>query len=230
MLATDPLQSAKLRLNGRAQKKLGRLAGNCGVDVIDELGCVSGSLLHADALRKTYGRSLRYNLQTTAYMKPQETWGRMAAKIHCGDLLQLPPVPAEASLMAPTTGQSYEHLQGRKLLADIEHVVDFVQMQRFTDPLLVDVLEAMRTPGGQYDLRRSLASHPADGAQTQRPAAPRRQRVVRVRVRVALRLLRHARACQARRACRWQAALLHPSCGSSVRVRPRKESLRRDAR
>ena len=125
------------------------MAGNCGVDVIDELGCVSGSLLHADALRKTYGRSHRYNLQATAYMKPQETWGRMAAKILCGDFLQLPPVPASASLMAPTKGQSYEHLQGRKLLADIEHVLDFVQMQRFTDPLLVEVLGAMRTPGGK---------------------------------------------------------------------------------
>ena len=32
---------------------------------------------------------------------------------------------------------------------DIEHVIDFVQMQRFTDPLLVEVLEAMRTPGGK---------------------------------------------------------------------------------
>ncbi len=111
MLATDSLQTATLRLNDRAQKKLGRLAGNCGVDVIDELGCVSGSRLHADTLRKTYGRSLRYNLQSTAYMKPQETWGRMAAKILCGDFLQLPPVPAEASLMAPTKGQSYEYLQ-----------------------------------------------------------------------------------------------------------------------
>ena len=32
---------------------------------------------------------------------------------------------------------------------DIEHVVDFVQMQRFNDPLLLEVLEAMRTPGGK---------------------------------------------------------------------------------
>ena len=46
-------------------------------------------------------------------------------------------------------GQSYEHLQGRKLLADMEHVVDFVQMQRFTDLLLLEVLNAMRTPGGK---------------------------------------------------------------------------------
>ena len=32
---------------------------------------------------------------------------------------------------------------------DIEHVVDFVQMQRFNDPLPVEVLEAMRTHGGK---------------------------------------------------------------------------------
>ena len=32
---------------------------------------------------------------------------------------------------------------------DMEYVVDFVQMQRFDDPLLVEVLEAMRTPGGK---------------------------------------------------------------------------------
>jgi hypothetical protein len=136
MLAHDSMRTATLRLNPQAQKKLERLAGNCGVDVIDELGCVSGALLHADALRKTYGRSFRYNLESTAYMKPQETWGRMPAKILCGDFLQLPPVPASSSLIAPAKGQSYEHQQGRKLLADIEHVVDFVQMQRFTDPLL----------------------------------------------------------------------------------------------
>ena len=32
---------------------------------------------------------------------------------------------------------------------DMEHVVDFVQMQRFNDPLLVEVVEAMRTHGGK---------------------------------------------------------------------------------
>ena len=71
---TDSLQTARLRLNAQTQKKMMRLTGTLGVDVIDELGCVSGTLLHADALRKTYGRSLRYDLEPTAYMKPQETW------------------------------------------------------------------------------------------------------------------------------------------------------------
>ena len=149
LLMTDSLQTAKLRLNARTQRKMDHLVGNLGVDVIDELGCVSGSLLHADALRKTYGRALRHTLQTTSYMKPQETWGRMAEKLLCGDFYQLPPVPPSASLMAPTTKQTYEHQQGRKILADMEHVIDFVQMQRFNDPLQIEVLEAMRTPGGK---------------------------------------------------------------------------------
>ena len=149
LLMTDSLQTTRLRLNAQSQKKMIRLTGSLGVDVIDELGAVSGSLLHADALRKTYGRSLRHDLQTTAYMKPQETWGRMAVKLLCGDFYQLPPVPASASLLAPTKDQTYEHQQGRKLLADMDYVVDFVQMQRFNDPLQVEVLEAMRTPGGK---------------------------------------------------------------------------------
>ena len=35
------------------------------------------------------------------------------------------------------------------MLADMEYVVDFVQMQRFDDQLQVQVLEAMRTEGGK---------------------------------------------------------------------------------
>ena len=31
----------------------------------------------------------------------------------------------------------------------MEHVDDFVQTQRFDDPLLVEILHAMRTPGGK---------------------------------------------------------------------------------
>ena len=118
-----------------------RLASNLGVDVIDELGAVPGDLLHADALRKTCGRSLRFNLHSTAYMKPAETWGRMPCKILSGDFYRLPPVPASASLLAPPTTQSHEHQHGPKLIMDMEYVVDFVQMQRFDDPL-------GRGPGG----------------------------------------------------------------------------------
>ena len=52
---SDSLQTARLRLNPQTQKKMDRIAGSLGVDVIDELGAVPGDLLHADALRKTYG-------------------------------------------------------------------------------------------------------------------------------------------------------------------------------
>ena len=150
LLAHDSMQTARLRLNAASQKKLDRLAGTLGVDVIDELGTVPAPLLHADALRKTYGRCLRYKLEPTLYMRPQESWGRVFAKILCGDFFQLPPVPATSSLMAtPVPKESYEHQQGRKLLMDVEYVVDFVNMQRFTDPLQIHVLEAMRTPGGK---------------------------------------------------------------------------------
>ena len=82
------------------QKKMDRLAGNLGVEVTDELGCVPGDLLHADALRKTYARCFRHDLDSTRYMKPAETWGRMPARILSGDFYQLPPVPASASLLA----------------------------------------------------------------------------------------------------------------------------------
>ena len=82
-------------------------------------------------------------------MRPQETWGRLAVFIGCGDFLQLPPVPETASLLCRRPQSSYEHRQGQALLAGLEHVVDFVAMQRFDDPLLLEILHAMRTPGGK---------------------------------------------------------------------------------
>jgi hypothetical protein len=126
-----------------------RLKGTLGIEATDELGCVKGALRHADSLRTTYGRSLRHNLPTTDYTQPQETSGRLPAKIQSGDFLQLPPAPASSSMLASTTRQSYEHQQQCKLLADIEYVIDFVMMLRVVDPLQAQVLHAMRTPGAQ---------------------------------------------------------------------------------
>ena len=110
---TDSLQTARLELGPRTQKKMDRITGSFGVDVTDEVGALAGDLLHADALRRTYGRALRHDLDPVAYMKPQETWVRMPIKVLCGDLFQLPPVPASASLLAPAESQSYEHQQGK---------------------------------------------------------------------------------------------------------------------
>ena len=90
-----------------------RITRSLGVDVIDEVGALAGDLLHADALRRTYGRALCHDIDPIAYMKPQEAWGRMPIKILCGDFFQLPPVPASASLLAPQDNQSYEQQQGK---------------------------------------------------------------------------------------------------------------------
>ena len=93
----------------------------------------------------------------------------MPCKILSGDFYQLPPVPATASLLSAPTKQSYEHQQGRKLLMDMEYVCDFVKMQRFDDPLLVELLEAMRTPGGKNILEEAWQ---ALKATVTGPAAP----------------------------------------------------------
>ena len=73
----------------------------------------------------------------------------MPAKILSGDFYQLPPVPAASSLLATGANPTHEHQQGRKLLADVECVLDFVEMKRFDDNLLVEVLESMRTRDGR---------------------------------------------------------------------------------
>ena len=65
--------------------------------------------------------------------------GPHAVKLLYGGILQLPPVPASASLLALSAKQSYEHRQGQKLFLDMEYILDFAQMQRFDNPLLVDV-------------------------------------------------------------------------------------------
>ena len=49
LLMSDSLETARLCLTPQTQKKLDRLTGTLGVDVIDELRAVPGPLLHADA-------------------------------------------------------------------------------------------------------------------------------------------------------------------------------------
>ena len=148
LLATSSLVTARLALNDASRKKIDRLKGELGVEVTDELGAVQAELLHADCLRTTYGRAQRHNLDSTQYMRPQEKWGRMPARILCGDFLQLPPVPATASMLAPPGRHSYEHHQGVALLASVPYVIDFVEMKRFEDDKQLQLLQNMRVPGG----------------------------------------------------------------------------------
>ena len=115
--------------------------------VTDGLGAGQGELLHADCLRTTYGRAQRHNLDSTQYMRPPAKWGRMPARIICGDCLQLPSVPATASMLAPPGRHSYEHHQGVALLAFVPYVIDFVEMKRFEDDKQLQLVQHMRIPG-----------------------------------------------------------------------------------
>ena len=72
----------------------------------------------------------------------------MPARSLCGDFLQLPPVPATASMLAPPGRHSYEHHQGVALLASVPYVIDFVEMKRFEDDRQRQLLQNMRVPGG----------------------------------------------------------------------------------
>ena len=65
------------------------------------------------------------------------------------DHLQLPPVPASSSMLATLEGTSDEHKVGAKIFRNAELVFRFNVAMRFTDEMLVSILDVMRTPGGK---------------------------------------------------------------------------------
>ena len=149
LLAFDSLKTPNLHLNAAARAKMDRLVVPLAGLAIDEIGQVSGELLHANALRFTYARASTYHVNTTWYRQLAQMFGAMSSLILCGDFLQLQPVPPDGSLISGLKGKSPEHKDGVAIFASIEHVIDFQQTQRFTDPLLKAFLAGMRTPGGQ---------------------------------------------------------------------------------
>jgi hypothetical protein len=116
---------------------------------IDEYSQLQGQLNHASALRTTYARQDKYGLDRNAYYLPQERFGRMAFLEYCGDHLQLPPVPATSSMLAPLDGTSNEHKVGARIFRNAEFVFQFEKAMRFTDKTQVAILECMRTRGGK---------------------------------------------------------------------------------
>ena len=65
-----------------------------------------------------------------------------------GDELQLPPVPMQASLLAPLEGCSDEHKAGVAIFSGFKHVYRLTTAMRFDDPVLIAILAKMRMPGG----------------------------------------------------------------------------------
>ena len=52
-------------------------------------------------------------------------------------------------MLAPLEGTSAEHKVGAKIFRNAELVFKFSTAMRFTDETLIQILEAMRTPGGR---------------------------------------------------------------------------------
>ena len=83
-----------------------------------------------------------------------------------GDELQLPPVPMEASLLAPLDGTVDEHKAGVAIFSGFRHVCRLTTAMRFDDPTLIAILGKMRMPGGARLTAAEWASLEATEART----------------------------------------------------------------
>ena len=169
----NSMRTASLALNAQAQHKLSITHADAGVLHIDESSMLQGELNHAASLRTTYARESKHKLDRNNYSSPSERYGRIAILWYSQDHLQLPPVPESSSMLAPFEGTSDEHKVGAKIFRNAELVFQFNTAMRFTDKTLIQILEAMRTPGGRklssaqwqalVDTERS-AEQPADAS------------------------------------------------------------------
>ena len=78
------LRTVHLRLTATTRKSLELSTVPLGAMILDEFSQCIGQMLHADSLRKTYGRQSAYDLELHRYAEPQETWGRMPFVIIAG--------------------------------------------------------------------------------------------------------------------------------------------------
>ena len=149
LTATASLAVENLKLEGKTRTKVEKIAVPAAALAIDECSQLSGSLLHANAIRHTYARKRACGLKLEDCLSPNESFGRLPIVILSGDYLQLPPVPEKTSVLWPTAGATYEQRQGRALVESFPYVFEFRQSNRFKDKDLIHILDCMRTPGGK---------------------------------------------------------------------------------
>ena len=125
---------------------MSRTVLDIGAVATDECSQLQGELNHAYAWRMTYARQHKYGLTPLDLWKPTERHGRIAVSTYWGDHLQLPPVPASSSMLAPLQGASNEHKASANIFRNAGTVFQFENMMRFTDKNLIEILEVMRTP------------------------------------------------------------------------------------
>ena len=146
----NSMRTAALALNAQSRQKLGLTHADAGALYIDESSQLQGELNNACALRTTYAREGKYQeVNRNTYSRPLERFGRIAFLIYSQDHLQLPPVPPSSSMLASLEGTSDEHKVGASIFRNVEHVFEFHTAMRFNDDTLVEILQAMRKPGGQ---------------------------------------------------------------------------------
>ena len=143
------MRTHALALNAQTRQKLAVTHVDAGALYVDEYSQLQGELNHAGALRTTYAREAKHNLNKDVYFKPQERWGRLPVVVYSGDHLQLPPVPASSSMLASLEGTTNEHKVGAKIFRDADLVFEFQQAMRYSDQTLIDILHTMRLPGGK---------------------------------------------------------------------------------
>ena len=147
--ARDSLKTATLKPNDVAFKKLQILNIPAGAQVFDEFSQIPAPLLHAVSLRSMYARRGAYGLDLNTYTQFSGLFGKVPVLQFFGDHLQLPPVPQSMSLFASTENASSEQRAGCAIFSNIQDVYVFHTARRFTDPVLISILEGMRTPGGK---------------------------------------------------------------------------------
>ena len=143
------MRTHNLALNAQSRQKLAITNADAGAMHLDEYSQLQGELNNAAALRTTYAREGKYNLDRNKYHAPQERYGRLAMLTFGGDHLQLPPVPASSSVLAPLEHTSDEHKVGARIFRNAELVFQFETAMRFEDQTQIAILETMRTPGGK---------------------------------------------------------------------------------
>ena len=143
------MRTHNLALNPQSRQKLAMTHAEAGAMHLDEYSQLLAELNNAAALRTTYARQAKFGLDANFYHKPQERYGRLAVLTYGGDHLQLPPVPASASVLASVEKKTDEHKVGARIFRNAELVFRFEKAMRFQDDIQIEILECMRTSGGQ---------------------------------------------------------------------------------
>ena len=149
MRPQDSMRTSNLHIKGdQMRKRMDANQTHAGAWVHDEALQTSAPLFNAAALRTTYAREHYYKLDTARYAKPEQIMGRISFFAVTGDHLQLPPVPKSSGLLAPMENTSDEHKAGASMFNNIHYLFEMETMKRFTDPVLISILQKMRRPQG----------------------------------------------------------------------------------